>query len=81
MSEEIMVRMHQIHKHFNGTEVLKGIDLEVKRGGGARNHRPQRLGKIDPAALPESSRKHRSWLNRGGRTFLRGRERPRGRGL
>ena len=32
MSEEIMVRMHQIHKHFNGTEVLKGIDLEVKRG-------------------------------------------------
>jgi len=32
MSEEVMVRMHQIHKNFNGVEVLKGIDLEVKRG-------------------------------------------------
>ena len=32
MSEEVMVRMHQIHKNFNGIEVLKGIDLEVKRG-------------------------------------------------
>ncbi|MFA6849927.1 MAG: amino acid ABC transporter ATP-binding protein [Selenomonadaceae bacterium] len=32
MSAEIMVRMHQIHKHFKGMEVLKGIDLEVKKG-------------------------------------------------
>ena len=28
----LRVFMHQIHKNFNGVEVLKGIDLEVKRG-------------------------------------------------
>ncbi len=30
--EEIMLRMHQIYKCFGSLEVLKGIDLEVRRG-------------------------------------------------
>ena len=30
--QEIMVRLHQIHKTFGSNEVLNGIDLEVKKG-------------------------------------------------
>ena len=30
--EEIMLRMHDIHKSFGDLEVLKGIDIEVRRG-------------------------------------------------
>lgn len=32
MSSEVMIRMCDIHKKFNDLEVLKGIDLTVKRG-------------------------------------------------
>ena len=32
MSDDVMIRMNQIYKKFNQLEVLKGIDLEVKRG-------------------------------------------------
>ncbi|MEV7469299.1 amino acid ABC transporter ATP-binding protein [Streptomyces kronopolitis] len=31
-TEAPMVRAHQVHKHFGHLEVLKGIDLEVRRG-------------------------------------------------
>ncbi|PMJ99008.1 amino acid ABC transporter ATP-binding protein [Vibrio sp. 10N.261.55.A7] len=27
-----MIKLHNIHKHFGDTEVLKGIDLEIKQG-------------------------------------------------
>ena len=30
--EDMMLRMHQIHKRFGALEVLKGIDIEVRRG-------------------------------------------------
>lgn len=30
--EEIMLRMHDIHKSFGEVKVLKGIDIEVRRG-------------------------------------------------
>ena len=30
--EDMMLRMHQIHKRFGSLEVLKGIDMEVRRG-------------------------------------------------
>ena len=30
--EDVMLRMHQIYKRFGALEVLKGIDLEVRRG-------------------------------------------------
>jgi len=32
MSDDVMIRMNQIYKKFNQLEVLKGINLEVKRG-------------------------------------------------
>jgi polar amino acid transport system ATP-binding protein len=32
MSNNVMIRMKQIYKKFNQLEVLKGIDLDVKRG-------------------------------------------------
>ena len=30
--EDMMLQMHQIHKRFGSLEVLKGIDMEVRRG-------------------------------------------------
>ena len=30
--QEVMLRMHDIHKAFGDNEVLKGIDIEVCRG-------------------------------------------------
>ena len=32
MENDVMVQMHQIRKQFDGIEVLKGIDIEVKKG-------------------------------------------------
>ena len=32
MTEDLMVRMRQIRKQFNGNPVLNGIDLDVHKG-------------------------------------------------
>ena len=29
---DIMIRVEDLHKHFDSLEVLKGVDMEVRRG-------------------------------------------------
>ena len=43
--EELMLCMHDIHKSFGDLEVLRGIDLEVRRGEVLAIIGPYRNGK------------------------------------
>ena len=32
MSDNVLLRAHNIHKSFSGVQVLKGVDLEIRAG-------------------------------------------------
>ena len=51
-----LLRIVDLHKSFGELEVLKGVSIEVARGEKLVDHRPERLGQDDAAALHQLSR-------------------------
>ena len=51
-----MLRLENVHKRFGDLHVLRGVDLELKRGEVVCVIGPERLGQVDPAALHQPAR-------------------------
>ena len=42
-----LLEIKNLHVEIDGKEILKGLDLAVNAGRGARDHGAERLGQID----------------------------------
>ena len=76
MSErDVVVKVDGLHKSFGRLEVVKGVDMEVWRGRGGRDLRPQRIGQVHVAAVRElprgpDTRQHRGRRRSGCRAVI-----------